>query len=78
MAKITSAESRAISEAAELYGSGEVAMTSRLTIEIQGVPYENIEPLRAHLAQAGPRDRAAPAPRSAPWSPARARPASTA
>ena len=28
-------------------------MTSRLTVEIQGVPYENIEPLRAHLAQAG-------------------------
>ena len=51
--KITSAENRAISEAAELYGSGEVAMTSRLTVEIQGVPYENIEPLRAHLAQAG-------------------------
>ena len=28
-------------------------MTSRLTLEIQGVPYENIEPLRAFLAQYG-------------------------
>ncbi len=51
--KITTAESRAIAEAAELYGSGEVAMTSRLTVEIQGVPFENIEPLRQHLLQAG-------------------------
>lgn len=51
--KITTAESRAIAEAAELYGSGEVTMTSRLTIEIQGVPFENIEPLRQHLLQAG-------------------------
>ena len=51
--KITTAESRAIAEAAELYGSGEIAMTSRLTVEIQGVPYDNIEPLREHLLQAG-------------------------
>ena len=29
----------AITEAAERFGNGEVAMTSRLTIEIQGVPY---------------------------------------
>lgn len=51
--KITAEEIRTITEAAELYGSGEIAMTSRLTIEIQDVPYENIEPLREHLLQAG-------------------------
>ena len=51
--KITAEESRAISEAAERFGSGEIAMTSRLTIEIQAVPYANIEPLRSFLAQAG-------------------------
>ena len=28
-------------------------MTSRLTMEIQGVPFENIEPLRAYLLEAG-------------------------
>lgn len=28
-------------------------MTSRLTMEIQGVPFENIEPLREYLMQAG-------------------------
>ena len=51
--KITADESRAIAEAATLFGSGEIAMTSRLTVEIQGVPFDNIEPLREHLAGAG-------------------------
>ena len=48
--KITTAEHKAIAEAAEKFGSGEIAMTVRMTLEIQGVPYENIEPLRAFLA----------------------------
>lgn len=47
--KITSAESHAIAEAAARFGSGEVAMTTRQTIEIQGVPFENIDALRAFL-----------------------------
>ena len=51
--KITAKEHTAIAEAAERFGSGEVAMTSRLTLEIQGIPYRNIEPLRAWLAQYG-------------------------
>jgi hypothetical protein len=51
--KITSAESKAISEAAEKFGSGELAMTSRMTIEIQGVPYDNIDGIREFLAEHG-------------------------
>lgn len=51
--KITSAESKAISEAAEKFGSGELAMTSRMTIEIQGVPYDNIDSIREFLAEHG-------------------------
>ncbi|ASM68530.1 FAD-dependent oxidoreductase [Blautia hansenii] len=51
--KITADEARTIAEAAELFGSGEVTMTSRLTMEIQGVPFDNIEPLREYLMQAG-------------------------
>jgi len=51
--KITADEARAIAEAAEMFGSGEVTMTSRMTMEIQGVPFENIEPLRTYLLQAG-------------------------
>ena len=51
--KITSRESIAIAQAAEKFGSGEVAMTTRQTVEIQGVPFENIEPMRAFLAEYG-------------------------
>ena len=51
--KITAQEAKAIASAAEQFGNGEVAMTTRLTIEIQRVPYTNIEPLRAFLAQHG-------------------------
>ena len=51
--KITAEEMRAITEAAERFGNGQVAMTSRLTIEIQHVPFDNIEPLREYLAQSG-------------------------
>ena len=43
--KITTDEGRAIAKAADLYGSGEFAMTSRMTIEIQGVKYDNIPSL---------------------------------
>ncbi len=51
--KITAEEMRTVTEAAQLYGNGEVTMTTRLTLEIQGVPYENIEALREYLMQAG-------------------------
>lgn len=51
--KLTSAEQRTVAEAAEEFGSGEVTMTTRLTLEIQGVPYANLEPLMDYLAQRG-------------------------
>ena len=51
--KVSAEESKVIAEAAERFGSGEITMTSRLTLEIQGVPYANIEPLRDYLAQNG-------------------------
>lgn len=51
--KITSDESIAIARAAERFGSGEVAMTTRQTIEIQGVPYSNIDEMCAFLAEYG-------------------------
>ena len=51
--KITSDEHRAIAEAAERFGSGEAAMTTRLSIEIQGVKYENIDALIAFLSEHG-------------------------
>lgn len=51
--KITSEEARAIADAAKRYGSGEIAMTTRQTIEIQRVPYENVEALIEFLSAAG-------------------------
>lgn len=51
--KITANESKVIAEAAKLFGNGEIAMTSRLTIEIQKIPYNNIEPLIEYLALYG-------------------------
>ena len=51
--KITSQEHRVIAEAAEKFGSGEVTMTTRLTLEIQGVKYADIQPLIDFLAEHG-------------------------
>lgn len=51
--KITAAQNKCVSEAAELYGNGIVTFTSRLTIECQGIPYDKIEDFRAHLAKEG-------------------------
>lgn len=51
--KITAQEQQKIAEAAEKFGSGEVTMTTRLTLEIQGVPYDNIEPVMEFLKEAG-------------------------
>lgn len=51
--KITAEEQRAIAEAAEQFGSGEVTMTTRLTLEIQGVPYARINDLIEYLGQYG-------------------------
>ena len=51
--KITADEQKKIAEAAEKFGTGEVTMTTRLTLEIQGVPYDSIDDVRAFLAEAG-------------------------
>ena len=40
--KITAAEHMAVAEACEKFGSGEVTMTTRLTLEVQCVPYEKV------------------------------------
>lgn len=51
--KITADESIAIAEASKRFGSGEVAMTTRQTVEIQGIPYSKIDELIEFLAMAG-------------------------
>ena len=51
--KITAEQNQCITEAAQRFGSGEIAMTSRLTVEIQGVPYDQIDNLRAFVQENG-------------------------
>lgn len=51
--KITAEEQRIIAEAADKFGSGAVTMTTRLTLEIQGVKYENIQNVIDFLAEHG-------------------------
>ncbi|MBQ8357433.1 MAG: 4Fe-4S binding protein [Clostridia bacterium] len=51
--KITADRMIAIAEAAKRFGSGEVAFTTRLTAEIQNVPYDRLEEMFAFLAKYG-------------------------
>jgi len=51
--KITSETAVIIAEAAKKFGSGEIAMTSRLCIEIQRIPYANVDALMAFLNEHG-------------------------
>ncbi len=37
----------------KLYGNGTVTFTTRLTVEVQGVPYEKIEEFQQYIAKAG-------------------------
>lgn len=51
--RITDDECRVISEAAKLYGDGYIMFTTRLTVEVSGIDYDNIEPFRQYVAKAG-------------------------
>lgn len=50
---LTAEELIAVSQAAEKFGNGQVAMTSRLTVEVQGLAYDAIEPFDQYIATAG-------------------------
>ena len=51
--KLSTEKHRVVAEAADRFGSGEVALTSRMTFEIQGVPYDNIPDLVLFLKENG-------------------------
>ncbi len=51
--KISAEQMECIAEAAKLYGNGTVTFTTRLTVEVQGVPYEKIEEFQQYIARAG-------------------------
>ncbi len=51
--KITVAQQRCIAEAAEKFGNGEVEFTTRLTVEVPGIPYDKIEEFQEFIAKEG-------------------------
>lgn len=51
--KMTSEQMKFIADAARKFGNGSVALTTRLTVEIQHIPYENIYPLIEYLESNG-------------------------
>ena len=51
--KVSAAVMETVAEAARRFGSGEVALTTRMTFEVQRIPYANIEPFLAFLAEHG-------------------------
>lgn len=51
--RLTTEEHRAVAEAADRFGSGVVALTVRLSMEIQGVPYAAIPDLILFLREKG-------------------------
>lgn len=51
--KITAAQAKVIAEAAEKFGNGDVEFTTRLTVEVRGIHFDDIEPFREYIAKAG-------------------------
>lgn len=50
---LTSLQMQKLAEAAEKFGSGRAALTIRLSVELQGITYDNIEPMCEFLAPYG-------------------------
>ena len=51
--RVTSDTLRALADAAERYGEGHAVFTTRLTVEIPGIPYEKIELFTAAMKEHG-------------------------
>lgn len=49
--KVTTAQQRCMADAAEKFGNGELLYTTRLSVEIPGIPYENIDEFREFIAK---------------------------
>lgn len=51
--KITAQQTKIIAEAAEKYGNGDVEFTTRLTVEVRGIHFDDIEDFREYIKKAG-------------------------
>ena len=74
--KVTAEQLQVITEAAQKFGNGVVTFTTRLTVEVQGVPFDKIEEFQAYIAKAG-LVTGEPVPKCVRWFPVRVPPVST-
>ena len=51
--RITHDECQTIADAARLYGDGHMMFTTRLTVEVSGIDYQDIDAFRAYVGKAG-------------------------
>ena len=51
--KVTAAQHRCMADAAEKFGNGELFYTTRLSVEIPGIPYDKIEEFQKFIAKEG-------------------------
>ena len=51
--RITAAQQRCLADAATQFGNGMLTFTTRLTVEVQGIPFEKIEDFRTYIAREG-------------------------
>lgn len=51
--KVTAAQHHCMADAAEKFGNGNLLYTTRLSVEIQGIPYDKIEEFQAFIAKEG-------------------------
>ncbi len=51
--KVTAAQHRCMADAAEKYGNGRLAYTTRLSVEIPGIPYEKVDEFQSFIAKEG-------------------------
>ena len=51
--KLTAEQWKRVGEAAAKFGNGVITLTTRLTVEVQGIPYDQIDGFIAYLAEGG-------------------------
>ena len=51
--KVTAAQHRCMADAAEKYGNGNLLYTTRLSVEIQGIPYNKIDEFQEFISREG-------------------------
>ena len=51
--KVTAAQHRCMADAAEKFGCGEILYTTRLSVEIPGIPYDKIEEFQKFISKEG-------------------------